>query len=618
MLYPAAMPGTPTNANTVTRFAPSPTGHLHVGGARSALFCWAFARREGGRFMVRIEDTDQARSSEESARGILEDLAWLGITWDDGPVLEVRQSAMGDGQSARGVVIGGSSRAVGPFFQAQRVPIYNAYIEHLVRLGRAYPAFESNEELEARRKAVVALKQNYKYQRPDDITPGQFNKARWERAQAGERHVVRFVMPEEAIVVADEVLGDVRTAGGEVDDFVIRKADGFPTYHLAVVVDDELMGVTHVMRAQEHLINTPKHVALQRALTRLRDDRDALSPAGDAFRTPVYAHMPLIFNADGSKMSKRDKAKAARKHLKELMAKDASATPATVAQRAALSEGVVSAFIAGESDAVETASAIASAYAIALPEIEVWDYRASGYLPEVLTNYLALLGWSPGLKNPDGTDVDKFDLDFLAKHFSIERIGKTNARFDRVKLLAFNADAIAKLGDQEFITRWLGWLSTYAPQVHSGLAGPYSQQQLLWLAQAVKPRAKTLADAHKSVAFILLADDAVVLDPPAVQRGLAGQAAPVNKQDPPTGLTGRDVLVAMRQALADVPDWEPANIDSAIASLAQAKGVSLGSAATGLRIALTGSTVSPGLGHCCAILGRERTLARVDRCLAQA
>ncbi|MCK6478240.1 MAG: glutamate--tRNA ligase family protein, partial [Phycisphaerales bacterium] len=182
----------------MTRFAPSPTGHLHIGGARSALFCWAFAARarldgHDGRFMIRIEDTDQARSSEESARGILDDLAWLGITWEDGPVLKSRP-ASGDANHQT-PTIGGDSRGVGPYFQAQRVAIYNAYVESLVKAGRAYPAFETTEELEARRKAAVAAKQTYRYERPADVQPGVFNDARWSRALAGERHVVRFVAP---------------------------------------------------------------------------------------------------------------------------------------------------------------------------------------------------------------------------------------------------------------------------------------------------------------------------------------------------------------------------------------------------------------------------------------
>jgi glutamyl/glutaminyl-tRNA synthetase len=176
----------------VTRFAPSPTGHLHIGGARSALFCWAFARTQQdaqgrpGRFMIRIEDTDQARSSEESARGILEDLAWLGIDWDDGPTLETERCRDGETKRER---IGGDARGVGPFFQAQRVSLYNEQLERLVMMGRAYPAFESNEEVDAQRKAAVAAKKTYRYPRPADIEFGSFNAALAERWGPGPRRV---------------------------------------------------------------------------------------------------------------------------------------------------------------------------------------------------------------------------------------------------------------------------------------------------------------------------------------------------------------------------------------------------------------------------------------------
>ncbi|MFN9993558.1 MAG: glutamate--tRNA ligase, partial [Phycisphaerales bacterium] len=291
------------NPPVVTRFAPSPTGHLHVGGARTALFCWAYARRHGGHFILRIEDTDQARSSDESARGIMEDLAWLGIDWDEGPEF-----------THEGRTIGGDPRKVAPFFQARRVELYNAHMMRLIECGRAYPAFESSEELEVKRKAAVAAKQTYRYDRASwhAFPTPQERLARMKDADAkGEPYVIRFFAPAEEVVVHDEVLGDVKYAAGEMDDFVIRKADGFPTYHFAVVVDDETMGVTHVLRAQEHLNNTPRHVALQKAL---------------GFRTPTYAHMPLICNMDASKMSKRDKAKTARKTLKDAMSKDKSLT----------------------------------------------------------------------------------------------------------------------------------------------------------------------------------------------------------------------------------------------------------------------------------------------------
>src|SRR5262245_57242625 len=230
------MASRPTASETIrTRFAPSPTGHLHVGGARTALFCWAYARRRQGKFILRIEDTDVKRSSDAATTAMMEDLKWLGIEWDEGPEFDH---------------CGGG--AAGPYHQSQRLETYRRYADDLVKRGLA--------------------------QREGSGPGGQ---------------AVRFRVPDSGTVTfLDEVRGEVEVSAAELEDFVIMKADGYPTYHFAVVVDDELMGVTHVIRAQEHLSNTPRHVLLQQAL---------------GFRRPVYAHISLIFNPDGSKMSKRDK-----------------------------------------------------------------------------------------------------------------------------------------------------------------------------------------------------------------------------------------------------------------------------------------------------------------------
>jgi glutamyl-tRNA synthetase len=577
-------------APLITRFAPSPTGHLHVGGARTALFCWAFARKHAGRFMIRIEDTDAARSSDESARGILDDLAWLGITWDDGPTLGT---------------LGAASRPVGPYFQAQRVAIYNAYIEHLFNLGRAYPAFESSQELDAARKAAVAQKRTFKYPRPADVKPGMRPDARIARARAGEPHVVRFVMPDHALVVNDQILGQVTFAPGEVDDFVIRKADGLPTYHFAVVIDDELMGVTHVLRAQEHLINTPRHLALQGALTRLVDDRDpARGDTATPFRTPVYAHLPLIFNIDGSKMSKRDKAKAARKAVKDAMAKDASLSPAQIASRAGLDEATITAFLNADSDQVEIAEALAGPFNLSLPEIEVWDYRRSGYLPEAIINFLALLGWSTGQKSADGKDVEKFDRAFLAQHFDLDRIGKTPAKFDRVKLLSFNADYLVALTDEAFLDRLRAWAGEHEPAFAARLAR-VDASRLALLVKAVKPRCKTLRDFARVADFALLGDADVVFDSAALAKHLRDRDS-----------AGRRLLADFRAAVAGLSVFDAPSVDAALAQFVAQHGVKIGEVAQAVRIAVTGSTVSPPLGDTLAVLGRESTLARIDRCLA--
>lgn len=593
----------PASDSVVTRFAPSPTGHLHIGGARSALFCWAYARAQGGRFMIRIEDTDAARSSDESARGILDDLAWLGIEWDDGPTLDFGGRAIGAG-----------SRPVGPFFQAQRVAIYDAYIEDLITRGHAYPAFESNEEIEAQRAAATAAKKTYRYPRPSDIVPGQFTdamKARWERAKKGDRNVIRFVAPFEPITVHDRVLGDVKIAKGELDDFVIRKADGLPTYHFAVVIDDELMGVTDVLRAQEHLANTPRHVALQKALVRLE-----AGVAGTPFKTPRYGHMPIICNMDGSKMSKRDKAKAARKAIKDAMAKDGALTAGVVTSRLnsstgqAFSEDDIAAFINADNDSLEIASAAGVAFALTLPEIEVWDFRRNGYLPEAINNFVALLGWNPGMKTGDGKDLEKFDMAFLASHFSIERVGKTNSKFDRAKLLSFNADAMVAMGPDALLARWLEWADEHEQALAAQLRA-LPKDRVMALVRAVTPRAKTLRDLGKAGAFALVNDTAFVYDQGAAQKNLIA--------DNGRGLAIIREVLPRLEAIADT-HFTNDTLHPIIEQLAQQHAGPDGKPAMGpvsqaLRVALTGSTVSPGIGETLAVLGKASSLARLRRCI---
>ena len=586
----------------ITRFAPSPTGHLHIGGARTALFCWAYARRMGGHFLLRIEDTDQARSSETAAKGILEDLAWLGIDWDEGPRLE-----------AGGRTIGGDPRGVAPFFQAQRVEIYNRYIEQLVREGKAYPAFETAEELDAKRKEAVAKKQTYRYDRAALAIPmvERLRRMGLEGGGPAEPHVVRLRVPDEPIHVTDAVLGEVSYAAGELDDFVIRKADGFPTYHFAVVVDDELMGVTHVLRGQEHLNNTPRHVALQKAL---------------GFRTPVYAHMPVIANMDGSKMSKRDKAKTSRAFIKAVMKAAGEKNQAMMIAEASRSFGVpkdviqaslarassvealaaalgidpahLAAFVAGENDDPAVAAKVAEFYGLPLPEIEVEDFRRAGYLPQVITNFIALLGWSPG------GDLEKFDNSYLAANFSIERIGKTSAKFDRVKLLSFNGDAIAAMSDAEFAAAWREWMKHYAPaelaRLESRGAGTLER-----VAAAVKLRSKTLRDGLRAAAFALAGDDEYAFDEAAVNKVL--------RKGAPTGL---EMLAKARDMLAGLEPFDAKSIDDAVGALAQREGVGPGQVAQPIRVAVTGSTVSPGIGETLAALGKESALRRVERCLA--
>jgi glutamyl-tRNA synthetase len=406
-----------------------------------------------------------------------------------------------------------------------------------------------------------------------------------QHVREGRPHVIRLKLPDGfgAVTVHDEVRGDVTVNESELDDFVIRKADGYPTYHFAVVVDDELMGVTHVIRAQEHLSNTHKHVLLQRAL---------------GFRTPVYAHVSIITNPDGSKMSKRDKDKALRAEVKRrgntlaCAPLDHNAAPVIAPDR--WSWWLVDKDHQLELDEAER---LAAALCVHLPEINVDDFRRNGYLPEVMLNYLALLGWSPG------QDIEKFDSAFLKDRFDFDRVIKTPAKFDREKLLSFNGDAIQALNVPELAGRLEAHAARYHPQWHARLTGKFEL-----FARANQKRAKTLEAPFQMDRFFLAGDD----DPSLTE--YTADALTALQTGVPTGFEHVD---ALRSILAEVQPWTIETMEAAVKRYAddRAEG-KLGKVAQPLRIAVSGSTVSPAIFDTLAILGRESTLARLDRCLA--
>lgn len=544
-----------------TRFAPSPSGHLHVGGARTALFCWAFARQHGGKFVLRIEDTDQKRSSDAASVGFLRDLKWLGIEWDEGPEFADRDgSRCGGGE-------------FGPYFQSQRLDLYTKYLQQLVREGKAYYAFDTAAELDAQRRAAREAGRNYRYDRTAATALSAEQVQR--RRDAGEPAVIRFKLPDEPIVIRDEILGEATIPAEQLDDFVICKADGFPTYHFAVVVDDELMQVTHVIRAQEHFVNTARHLRLQEAL---------------GFRRPVYAHLPLIFNPDGSKMSKRDKDKALRAAVKQ---RSMTAPPD------AIDSACFAAWVKEKDSQLEfdQANALAEALGVALPEINVDDFRRSGYLPEVLCNYLALLGWNPG------GDVEKFDKAFLVERFSFDRVMKGPAKFDRAKLLAFNHDAIQAQPTEEFVRLFRAHCAEFHPEFIERL----KPEHFDLLAAANHKRSKTLDDQVRSSRFFIESDESIVYD-----------AADKNLRKVMCGgePTGRAHLEALLPVLERVSDWSAAGLEQAIgAYVQQHAGGNLGRVAQPLRIAVSGTTISPAIYETLTILGGDATLNRMRRCI---
>ncbi|MGI9013377.1 MAG: glutamate--tRNA ligase [Phycisphaerales bacterium] len=543
---------------TRTRFAPSPSGHLHVGGARTALYCWAFAKQHNGRFILRIEDTDQKRSSDAASLGFLEDLKWLGIEWDEGP----DHNGCGGGE-------------FGPYFQSQRLDIYNRYIDQLIESGHAYLAFDTAEELDAERDDARQRGGNYRYDRAGALAVDAATVARW--VNEGKPHVVRFKTPAIDITTHDQVLGDVLTPAGELDDFVIRKADGYPTYHFAVVVDDELMQVTHILRGQEHLKNTARHIVLQDAL---------------GFRRPMYGHLSLIFNPDNSKMSKRDKDKTLRRAIREQ-----SMTGPPEAANIAADRWVW--WLSSDDHQLEfaEASALADAMSIALPEINVDDFRRSGYLPEVICNYLALLGWSPG------NDVERFDRNWLIDNFSVDRLHKSPAKFDRDKLLAFNLDAIKAMSESAFCDA----LHAHAQRYHPAFLSHLGSERFKLFAAANQARSKTLDDCFRSDVFFVQADDAIAYqDIKPVRKALGGEPS------------GRDILRELQPHLAQLADWSAAGIEHVLHDFAEERAEGkLGKIAQPLRVAVTGGVVSPGINETLAILGKQSTLARIERCLRE-
>lgn len=505
-----------TTKPIVTRFAPSPTGALHVGGARTALFAWAYARQHdtigGGKFIIRIEDTDQKRSSPESTRSILRDLLWLGLNWDEGP-----NPAADDPYADQ---LGTN----GPYFQSQRLDIYSKYINQLIEAGLAYE---------------------------DD-------------------GAIRFRMDKD-IAFSDEVFGELKFASADLEDFVIRKADGFPTFHMAVVIDDALMGVTHVIRGQEHLSNTSKHVALIDAL---------------GFTRPTYVHLSSIMNPDGSKMSKRDKAKVARE-----AAKEANLTSV------GFDDADFTAFLDKKNDEMKFALAIAEKLKLDLPEINVADFRNSGYIPGALLNYLALLGWNPG------DDLEQFNMPFLIQKFGFDRIGKSNSKFDRAKLLSFNSDVISQLATGTFSILLGEHLVAHHPEYKDLVE---DRQRFAMFCMAYQPRAHTLDEVADMGRFFIIHNDEVVYNAEDKQ---------VKKNLLKNECEGLRTLAEFAGELEKLVPWTGEDAHNLIKRYCEERQMNMGKIAQPLRIALSGTVVTPDMVLTLDIMGQKDTLLRIMRCL---
>ena len=527
----------------VTRFAPSPTGYLHVGGARTALFCWLLARHDGGRMILRIEDTDQKRNAPTATEQVIKDLRWLGLDWDEGPD------------------VGGPH---GPYLQSQRRDIYDEYITTLLEAGKAYYCFETPEELQVLRERAAAEKKTFIYPRPA-VFPDAKDV---QKAQQESRCVVvRFAMPDEPVVVSDVVRGEVTFAGNEIGDFIIRKSDGMPTYHFACVVDDELMQITHVIRGQEHLMNTPGHQALQRAL---------------GFGTPVYAHMSVTVSEGGGKLSKRERAK----RLREVIKNHADIDLQELAGVGELTDEQLQSFLDGQTtpDAPKI-SAMAEQLGVVLPEINVVDFFKSGYLPEALINFIALLGWNPG----DNREI--MPMEELIAAFDLGRLGKTNSLFDRQKLVAFNTEHMRMVPAEKLRQHFRKYLEAQRSPV--GQADDETLDRLL----KINEGARTLAQVEQKCMFLFT--DSIKFDPKAVKKVLQKSGA-------------AELLVQAHEALAALAGWDEQSIEASIESICKKNGVGMGKVAQPLRVAITGTTISPPIGESLTLLGRERTLKRID------
>jgi glutamyl-tRNA synthetase len=453
------------------RFAPSPTGYLHIGGARTALFNWLFARRHGGVFVLRIEDTDLARSSPEMIDGILEGMRWLGLDWDEGPD------------------IGGPH---GPYFQSARLDRHRAMANRLLADGRAYACYCTANPCACR-----------------DL-PAEEIAA---RERSGQPRAIRFRVPAGAMRFDDLVHGPIEFDGAHVEDFVILRSDGSPTYQLSVVSDDVDMRITHVVRGDDHISNTPKQILLYQAV---------------GADVPRFAHVPLILGPDKKRLSKR--------------------------------HGATS----------------------------VVDYARQGFIPEAMVNHLALLGWSPG------GDRELFTRDELVEAFTLEGIGSANAVFNIEKLEWFNQQHLMRLPSGELARRVKPSLEA------AGLwDDAYVGDRAAWFTAVLdllKPRARRLDDYVTQGRFFF--SPVVEYDDSAVTKHLR--------------VSGMgDHLSALVAALDALPAFDPASIETAVRTMAEARGVKAATVIHAVRVAVTGKTASPGLFEVLALVGRDAVRARL-------
>ncbi|HEY3293491.1 MAG TPA: glutamate--tRNA ligase [Candidatus Nanopelagicaceae bacterium] len=477
------------------RFAPSPTGDLHVGNIRTALFDWAYARHTGGTFIFRIEDTDTTRVTDEYIAAAIDTLRWLGLQWDEGPE------------------VGGE---YGPYQQSQRLDIYAHWAQKFLDQKDAYYCFCTAEELEARREA----------QRAANVAPGYDGQCRnlsedhiaAFRSQ-GRLPVIRMRMPDGQTTFVDQIRGEVSFDHKFVPDFVLVRGDGSPLYTLAVAVDDVLMKVTHVLRGEDLLSSTPRQIRVYQAMGLTEDEY------------PTFAHLPFVMGQDNAKLSKRN------------------------------------------------------------GEVSVNWYREAGFLPEAICNYLALLGWSAG------EDRENVTMQELTKLFTVERVHSSPAKFDMKKLEAINGDKIRALTLDEFLDWSLPFLKK--ADVIEG-----SEEEIALVKAAlpiIQERITKLSEIPEMLKFLFVKDFAIAPEPVEKIKDDASKA----------------VLARSLGELVPLEDWSHASIEAALrSSLIEEMGLKPRVAFGSVRIAVTGSTISPPLFESMELLGKSATLARISQALA--
>jgi len=473
------------------RFAPSPTGYPHVGNIRTALFAWLFARHHGGSFVVRIEDTDVVRKVKGAVEAILDSLRWLGLDWDEGPE------------------VGGD---YGPYFQSQRLELYSYAAQQLISQGDAYYCYCSPERLEEMRAEQVRRKQPPGY----DRCCRDLGEEVWgQKAAEGIVPVIRFKTPLNGQTSFNDLIwGNVKFENSTLDDLVLLKSDGYPTYHLANVVDDHEMEVSHVIRAEEWLSSTPRHVLLYRAL---------------GYELPHFAHMPMLLGADRAKLSKR--------------------------------HGAVS----------------------------INEFQKQGYLPEAMVNFLALLGWSLD----DRTEI--MSRQQLIDNFSLERVSKTAAIFNREKLDWMNGLYIRNLSLEDFAQQTLPFLDRGLPRA---VKRPLSIDYVRQMMPLIQERAKRLDEVPELVEFFFVDEldyDADLL----VGKDMSQESA-------------IRALEVSQQRLGKLEVFDTESLEALLRPLAVELGLKTGQLFGTLRVAVTGRTVAPPLFQTMTVLGKEKCLKRIE------